>query len=474
MIPFKQPDRADLDQPTQPTQPHPFLIYSDRTRAEEYHRCPRARYLGYEIEVDRVPIGVSPMRLNMDLVVGSCYHVGVESLYNGCSLDEAVGRALDGDGDSPGYWKPVKDHGFVLEPGEDASYVVYEQASLVEALIRAYAYSVLPKIAERFYVIEVEKEETEVLSHTEKHKLIWQTRHDALLMEKETWDLYVMSEKTTKEWDKRKEDTARTDMQGMSEGYTVERRLKEWHKRLSEAHSFKDHIPDWFLKRFKAGFQPIIQGVKMQHALKGRRTQYPEGSGRYTYSNPLIRPWRKAEDLGGNRASGYAVRFEWSNEAGGKSRLGKGWNRVNIWEPGQMGVKEFILLLANESVQGHPPGWALENQFILPEEYFRNPEDIERWRRQTAYQEGVEIPEAMDRIRGAKTWEEREILLDRHFRMQTRACFYPSRCQFNEVCHGPKAYLVDPISSGIYKPRIPNHRLEREGLEQEEKEGKKE
>jgi hypothetical protein len=459
----------------------PTTIYSDRSRAEEYHRCHRARYLGYEIEARvggvQVPVGVTSTKLNMDLVVGGCYHVGVEQIYKGAGLDEAVGRALEGDGEHPGYWKPVRDYGFNLEPGEDASYVVWEQAALIEALIRAYAYSVLPKVSERFYVIEVEKEEQEVIHTTSRHSLVWQTRHDALLMEKDTWDLYVMSEKTTKEWDKRKEDSALVDMQGMSESFTVERRLEEWYKALLGVKATTPgeidwssiaellNIPDWFIKRFNAGFQPMIQGVRMQYALKGRRTQYPEGSGRYTYSNPLIRPWRKSEDLGGSRGMQYATRFETDNGSGGKSRLGRGWTRVNIWEDGQMGVKEWIELLANETTfPSTPPGFALENQFVLPEEYFRNPDDIARWKRQIAYQEGVKIPQALDLIRCAGTWEERELLLDQHFPMFTRACHYPSRCQFKEVCHGAKAYLVDPVASGLFRVRTPNHVPEREHL----------
>ena len=50
-----------------------------------------------------------------------------------------------------------------------------------------------------------------------------------------------------------------------------------------------------------------------------------------------------------------------------------------------------------------------------------------------------------------------EEILDEVFPMHTKSCDWPTKCQFQDICFGPKAYLHDPLSVGIYEPRVANH-----------------
>ena len=131
-------------------------------------------------------------------------------------------------------------------------------------------------------------------------------------------------------------------------------------------------MPGWFSRRAALGAPPFVFGVKMEYALKGDRREYPKGSGQYFYSNPLIRPWKKAsisdtpvEGYSGPRRGRprkveaslglpYAINWDFRDDLGANHTLGKGWRPVNIWE--DMGVKAWIEVLASESIQGLEPG----------------------------------------------------------------------------------------------------------------------
>ena len=451
--------------------------FADRSRVLTFQSCPRKRYLEYEIQTGGEVGGVRPVRLDMNLILGSTFHAGIEKLLHaamvGFSVSEtainyAIDYALSGGGDWTGFWPSVKSMGLQLDSTEDASYVYYEQAALAEALIRGYAAFVLPQLLERFQVVDVEREEVGTFTSAD-YVLKFGARVDGILLEKDTLNIYVLSLKTSKEWGKRDDDSARHDMQGLSECRVVEQRLQLWHAACEEHGSrvltgeLSVGVPKWFWDRFVAGGPPLVTGVKMEFALKGRRENSPKGSGTYKYNNPLIRPWKKADDLGG---AGYAISYEFTDPMGGNHRLGKGWNRVNIWE--DMGVKKWIEYVGSHEIQGFAPGTALMNQFVLPVEYFRNAEDMDRWERQVVAQERriaqahkeISLGAVGGVIKLPKTPQTFEAALDEHFPMHTKACDWPTKCSFQEVCFGPAAYLHDPIASQLYQIRVPNHKTE--------------
>lgn len=461
--------------------------YVSRSQAVSFQTCPRKRWFEYEVPTKSTLGGIRLSKLDMNLHVGSCYHVGMEALNSGRSVEEAVGLALED------YWPTLKAQGYILEAGEDASYVAYEQAAMVEALVRAYAIAILPGNIDRFDIVETEKEDLAVFSQG-GFDLHFGARLDSLLVERATQDIYVQSFKTTKEWGKKSDDSARHDMQGLSETATVDQRLQKWHEALDSsqyerggssnpgellypvlphtrvefrnAQGVMELVPAWFVTRFLTGAAPYVMGVKMEFALKGRRSENPKGSGRYVYSNPLIRPWKKADDLKsfGGKAGMYAFKYEFQDEMGGNHRLGKGWNSVNIWE--DMGVKNWIELLASESIQGFVPGTALINQFVTPVEYYRNEEDIARWKRQIIAQErriaNNKTVLAARLADGQLSLDCTEALIDDMFPMHTRACDWPTKCVFQSLCFGPRPYLIAPESSGLFTIRTVNHPTEEE------------
>lgn len=490
-------------------------IYSDRSRVLTAHQCLKKRLLEYELPTPGGLGGVVPIRLNMDLVVGGAFHRGIQSLLLNhhvespvlSSVDDAVRDALEGAGDWPGYWPLVKSRGLSIGEKEDVGYVYYEQASLVEALVRGYEAFVLPQLLERFVVVEVEREDLGTFKSAGSGGVIkFGMRADALLMEKDSLDLYVLSLKTTKEWGKKMEDTFSHDMQGLSEVMVVEERLKEWHNILLDQAQVKDgtvtfynraikdaRVPQWFLTRFMQGSLPLIMGITMHIALKGRKSEYPQGSGVWSYSNPLIRPWKKADDLGG--VDQYAFLYEYQDPMGGNHRLGKGWRRVNIWE--DMGVKEWVEVLKTQSLQGMDPMRGVSGQFVLPQDYYRNEEDMKDLQEEIVGQEetiaeGVrllrealgEYPQGPDAQAvpvgsgapggdqegysvsegsggGAASKQARlRWILGKYFRKQTKSCDWPTKCEYQPVCFGPREYTLNPISSELYQIRTPNHPIE--------------
>ncbi len=452
---------------------------ASRSQVLRGQSCPRAEFLEYQAYNGTPVPGVVLSRLNSDLVIGSGFHTGVEALLSGASEDEAVGRALEGDGGHwPGFWPLVKSKGLILGDNDDADLTYHEQGSLIEALVRGYNRFSLPQLLERFDVVEVEREGKAEWTDGD-FTLVWAYRADALLLEKDTLVLYVLSLKTAKDFGKKKADQGTRDMQGLSEVAAIDQRLQRWDNAIKLAiqtgHEIKlgagfnyknEPIPDWFLSRHLEGASPSCFGVKMEYALKGLKLEEPKGSGRWRYSNALIRPWKYAEDLGPTRGrrrglgSGdqYAISYDFKDDLGGSHRLGKGWTRINIWE--DMGVKDWMDYVEETPIQGFAPGHAIAAQFALPEDYYRNDDDIERWKRRMLFAERrkalglVSIGEALS----AGDYAEFEDRLDEFFPPHSNSCDYPSKCVYQDICYSAnKGYLFNPMSAGIYEPRTPNH-----------------
>jgi hypothetical protein len=446
-----------------------LVVLTDRSRTLAYQRCPRSRWLEYEYK----GLGIRPNKLNTDLWTGTYVHIGVNGLLSGKSEDESVGLALEM------YWPEVRNWGLVVEDNQDASYVAYEQGALTEALVRLYARYVLPRVLERFQIVETEREDVTKLvnlpTYNDNYKqLFWQSRCDALLLEKETSDLYVHSLKTAKTWGQKEDDGARHDMQGLSEIWAVDDRLRKWQEKWNSWDELNkttalnldsfNQVPNWFIKRAAEGHPPHVQGVKMEYLLKGIKDRYPP----YGYGSPLIRPWKDTrDDLG---RPNYAWKYDWKDELGNGHKLGPKYRRVNIWEG--MGVKNWMNALEEGLIQpgtGNP----FESQVVLPIEYFRNDYDTKRWLRQTQNQESriAESSETANRLLASGRLAEFEEELDRNFPQHSRSCDWPTRCPYQEVCFGPEGMLMAPEQGG-YRERVPHHQAEVEKVEKGKRETK--
>lgn len=470
--------------------------YSDRSTCVTHQKCPRLRWWTHEFPNPETPEnnphdhavpnkvnapGVVPNQLNMDTTLGSAFHVGVYHLLNGTGLEESVGRMLEGDTKGwDGFWPMVRKQAFQLGDSEDASYVYFEQAALAEALVRGYYYYALPRLLDTYEVLETEYDEQAYFSDptVPDFRLRWGIRTDGLLRDKVTDNLVVLSLKTAKEWRRNTEENNKTDMQGLTEMGAVEQRLRGWQ---DQAHDYQMGsgfkateyprgacaFPVWFWERFKNGGEPNVSSVKMEFALKGFRSEYPKGSGQYKYSNPLIRPYKRAEDgmiikkrsgAKNTVAGEYAIQWDFKDEMGGNHTLGKGWRVINIWDQNEMGVKNWVEYCLENEIQGFPAGYALEKQFVLPIEYNRNPDEIKRKIRQLVNQEWrVNIGRQAALFALAHEPENYIEALDIHFPQQQDFPHVCSYCSHKTVCLGPDGYKFDPLSHPNFIARSANH-----------------
>lgn len=464
------------------------IRYVDRSRVLKYQQCPRARYYSTEI----YGRGIQPIRMSIPLVVGQMVHAGLAELLQLCAngwggekdLDATLSNVVVGALEE--YDKEVKARGFTLDPEEEAFQVYSEQKALIEAMIRVWALRRLPGFLEQFEVLEVEREDQFPLTTKRTQKIcpdmvsfhqraenqiktcptckgkgnidvieddiVWMSRADGLLRERASGDLYVLSFKTSADWNDFKDKEARIDMQGMSELYAIEQRLHRERRKTDAPYESYE----------------AIAGVQMEFLLKGRRSRDKE-TKQYLQDSILVRPYFK--DGGGLMEDEYAWKY-WTHcdgphvTSGGKKcpgdanhSLGKGWYRVPIWE--YMPIKEWIQLLHEGSIQPDA-GDALEGLVVSPMPFFRHQEEIESWRLQVESQE-AKIAEIR---RGAATdWpDDMKFYLDRNFPQHREACFkYGEKhsCQFLDVCFGN---IGDPLESGLFQLRKAHHAAEAEAF----------
>jgi hypothetical protein len=404
--------------------------------------------------------------------------------------------------------------------GQFDKYLYEEQAALVEGMVRAYARHRLRPLLEQFEVLEVEREgewklsewgkydvwrcerghkvglggtycgvcgnrntnKTENGNHTE---LWFASRPDALLRERQSNELYILSFKTAASWDVRKARDAERDMQGLSEGIEVERRLGAWHAAVKNGSAFnlgQRDIPQNILT-FLSGLNtpPRILGIRYEYLLKGDRRIDKDltqelGIETRSQSSHLVRGYLNPGMSAGDETWNWS--WDYHKEDGSASKLyWKSWRGTPVWR--QMPVKEWIDKLdsATETFtdEGKLLGWSCPAQatgftsehpldlvFVPPIVVYRNEDDLRDLVEQMEAQE-VRVAEAVELVKAAKNEGEKRSLLNRHFPQTRKACEYPSSCQFVSICYGGDEMRLHPIESGKFKRREPNHKQELEG-----------
>lgn len=394
----------------------PVTIKTDRSRIETYQRCHRRRYLEYHFN----GMGIVRRKLSLPLLVGQCVHLGLAQLLHGGDdvLAHAVKYSLMAfDGHVA---KLELDIGLT----EDQYQVAQEQKNLIEGLLTCFHLTALPKLLATYEVLEVEKEEEVILTATDSLVLKLMARTDAVVRHKEDGDLYILSFKTASGWDSRKDKAASTDIQGLSEAFAVEQRLGQ-----------------------------KIMGVQMIHLIKGNRRQDKEG--KYVQYSPLIRGYRKYTPTGGVE---WAHSWEYTDQSGVKHRLGRGWEPINVAESYPTGVQGWVADLSAGLIQPEA-GDILTGQVVMPPPYFRQQEDMDSWLTSAVEQE-VNIHEDVQLLQQNGGLLLAAGQLDRYFPMYRHSCHYPSDCQFLGVCYGSAQAKADPLSTGEYEVRTPNHSQE--------------
>lgn len=385
---------------------------------------------------------------------------------------------------------------FAQATGVD-DYLKKELAALVEAMVRGYARRRLKPLLEEFEVLEVEREGTWKLGEFHSHAglvghpadgsecdeycggfdLHWMSRHDGLLLERSTNQLYLLSFKTTGSWDRRKKQDAEIDMQGLSEAVDVEKRLGEaWeivHKTFITAKELyrvaelcSERIAKW-LETLPA--PPRILAVRYEYILKGQRRQDkkdPISPGRYVQDTPFLRAYLSSGLT--SEDDRWAPKYEWHSSDGKQRRVDyRSWKKQATWE--RMTTAAWIDRLDQGDYwpgkgddfddRGNPVD-VLADQFVPPVVVYRNEDDMRDWLEQI---EAQEVKVALDaaEVKQAKDEGETRSALNRLFPQTRTACCWPGPCSFMKICYGGEDIRRDPLAhSDLYQPREANHPIE--------------
>lgn len=420
------------------------MIEIDRSRLVAYQSCPRQRYLAYH----HLGAGLQRKAKALPLQFGSAFHEGCEVLLTGGGIESAVLRAqlflsnafaqgaIGFDGEQPPDAQKAIDYG------------KEEQSALAEGLLRAWWAYEGPSFLEQFEILEVEKEGRATLARpgNSKHEmddLVLMFRPDALVRDRESNDLYVLSWKTCSTFSQRTVDQSRHDMQSMSEVWGIQ------------------NTPDPSGNNMP--FTAHIEGVLYKWIVKGRRT-LDKWDGLWKQNSPLIYGWKKSGPA--IEGDDWAWCYEFPREDGqGDTRLGKGWKKVPVWKDYQGGVKQWINDLANRHIHPrHVDPLAAVFPQSLPVE--RRADEIAHWKQQVVAQEtsiahSIELLEGIHDHPDAEEVRLRKIqYLDVLFPQHTGSCHSYSGCPFIPICHeGIPAEVGE-----LYQIRTTNHP---EGMEDE-------
>lgn len=429
------------------------MIETDRTAIVTYQRCPREYWLSRKA----CGKGLQKKAKGLPLVVGSAYHAGAELLLAG-NIEGAVLKAqlylsnafaekgveLESEVPEPQLGASRSQY----QEDNQAAYSAQEQSALTEGLIRGWGLERLEEFLATFEVIEVEKEGRANLTEQryrhaccdptpiemgcpacDNPELVLMFRPDALVRERLTGDLYVVSWKTTSQYNKRTLSQCRTDMQSMSEVFGLQHQGR----------------PDF-------DSQLTIEGVLYQFIVKGKR-QLDDWDQQWKQNSHLVYGWKRTKPTAYEQLEGddWSWSYKWPKEDGqGNSTLGKGWKKVPIWSEYAGGVKAWIEALHNRSVfpRHIDPFEGIFPQ-SLPVE--RRRDEVESWKRQIVEQEmtvatnvGImqDVPEEM-----------RADHLDRLFPQYSHSCHSYSGCQFLDIC-----WNGIPAEPGeLYQLRVSNH-----------------
>jgi PD-(D/E)XK nuclease superfamily len=467
------------------------IAWSDRSRLVTYQECPRRRYLAYEWG----GTGIQRIRQTIPLATGIYTHVGLADILRQVlalgdvphahlkvDVEQAVKAAVGG------YREELKVRGLDVELGEDGQAVADEQVALVEGLLRAYvkAPTGLEALLGQYRVVEVEREDVweGFASTADGTRIDFQARADALLQERSSGDLYVLSFKTAAGQDYRKDNEGRHDVQGLSEVAVVERRLRiDWERfQASQHQGGKENVP----ARGKPALNghstdesilqgdapPRIMGVQMVYLIKGIRRQAYDG-GPYVTSSPLLRgfykegitereyAWKEETPCPGpGHVLSQGKRGPILCEGKKYHKLGQGWTKFDTYKDLQGGVAEWVDMLSSGTIQpdaGNP----FDSVVWQPMPYFRQDSDMKSWIRQAQSQER-DVAERAKRAESARTNHPDILLpvLDEVFHQYRRSCDWPSQCQFVPICWGDESALTNPMSTGLFQLRTPHHQAE--------------
>lgn len=432
-----------------------YIVF-DRTRHENFEKCPRLRLLSHEYpsqlgpeelthmaeQVMQQVNGVDRQQLAIPLLTGGTAHKGLEAVATGQLEGEAVQIALDA------YDRDITERGLELdEQAPEPLWTGKVQRVLCEALIRGWVRKVWPKLQTEFTVVDVEQEERLEIPVDEETILVLLTRSDLVMRRNADGRHFVFNHKTINEPTEKKLQSLRYDTQSISEVLAAQARYD-----MADTH-------------------PAVQidGVIYDLLVKGpRKVEYPKGSGVWHNTSPLVWCYVK-EGQTGITADEIAARWEYTCTAPHKMyrkecpgnanhKLGPQWHRKLVTEVFGSVEAWFEWLEENE------PG-LMDEQFQTLAPVMRSPWDVERWKRCVLTEEWA-IADRADAAREAiltDGFSGAAGTLDGLFPLHTAHgnCFWPGKCPMWQVCWGGPVDDVLDIENNqgqpMFAPRKSNH-----------------
>lgn len=454
-------------------------IFTSRSAILAFKTCHYKRLLQYHLEGSGFTGGAMPL----DLLIGTICHRGIQHLLEHCRINHPDGKFDEGCIDeavdkAKELWRDIlSKQSLALYSGEEdrLDWILAEQETLFEGLIRAFALRRLPTILDEYEILEVEKEEISTVFSSIVTLL---GKCDGLFLRKHDNKLVILSLKTASMFADVIERDILHDMQGVSEWFLVQERINKawiiWNSGLvvrDEDLDSQKFIKDYYwLKNFT--ICPKIFAVQYEYLIKGQRKQDPYNSGIYKQQSFLCHPLKLDAIPTMNFSTGIIINpdeYKWKWGAG---KYSKGWNKCDIWE--EIGIKNWIEMLALGQVQpeeGHP----FDKILITPDLIVRDEREIEEWLVSTRFQE-EQIAEHLRDIANCtmEGWEsestEEDIqankkyvqeLLWQHFDKNTLSChnFYGKDCLFSRHCHEFSS-IEELRDAGYLIPRRSHHQAE--------------
>jgi hypothetical protein len=217
---------------------------------------------------------------------------------------------------------------------------------------------------------------------------------------------------------------------------------------------------------------PRIMGVQMVFLVKGQRRQAYDG-GPWATQSHFLRAFYKE----GVTEREYAWKEKLACPGPGHvlrqgkkgpivcegkqfHMLGQDWLKFEPWKDLEGGVKAWVDMLASGTVQPEA-GDPFEGIVQTPIPYFRQDRDVADWVEQARAQElDVAMRAAeLERVRvemptGSAMFHSALNILAPQNR---RACDWPSKCAFQEICFGDPTMETNPMASGLYQLRVAHH-----------------
>jgi hypothetical protein len=460
--------------------------FISRSAFETYDVCARKYYYSFEHQ----GTGVSSKYFDIDLLVGSCIHRGLQNLLEHCRLDHPNGDFTETCVDDSVkialelYEKTISECDLSKKSfREDLGFTLISHRYLIEGLIYAYAFYRLPNFLKEYQVLEVEKEEIDVDFSSGKILL---GKADFIALNKRLNKIVVGSYKTASEYSDSTQRDLLIDMQGNSECYLVGKRYNRLKKEIFEdykqikANDYKHYNDKYNITKelyryiwaevnkdcIETANQFIkeieVELVQYEHLIKGQRKEYPEKSGFYLRNTPILHPYKY--DTGLHDTNILPKHFKLF---AGKGRLPAGLNRVNIWE--HLPMKVWIQWLMRNEIQPEH-GDILKDIIISADLIKRGKERQLEWYQSYSkvcddITQGLNALEIVDepynfndKIDLAELDKARHSLLNIYFRKETKSCtnYYGKDCVYFNICHNG-IQIDEAIEDGLYQTRKPHH-----------------